>query len=158
MEGHGGGERLTDPALDPRRGRRMLRATMSDDLPYRMPSYPRLLVSDPARSASFYELLGFTRREHDPVFVHLRWAPGADLFLVAMPRGASLGGPRGLGVILCFDAAGDVSLETIAARAEAAGATVDGPREQPWHTREVLVTDLDGYRVAFVEPSAAPLC
>ena len=122
-----------------------------------MPAYAKILVSDAERAAGFYELLGFTRVQQDPIFVHLRWARGADLFLVAMPPGASLAGPRGLGVILCFDASGDLALETIAARATAAGATVDGPREQPWHTREVLVTDLDGYRVAFVEPGGAPL-
>jgi catechol 2,3-dioxygenase-like lactoylglutathione lyase family enzyme len=125
--------------------------------PYPMPAYVKLLVADAARAAGFYELLGFVRVREDGVFVHLRWAHHADLFLVATPPGLSLPGPRGAGVIVCFHAGGDLSLETIAARALAAGAAVDGPRDQPWHTREVLVTDLDGYRVAFVEPSAAPL-
>lgn len=126
---------------------------MSTDEPYLMSAYAKLLVSDAERSAGFYELLGFSRIHKDPVFVHLRWARHADLFLVATPPGVSLPGPRGLGVILCFTASGDVALETIAARAAAAGATVDGPREQPWHTREVLVTDPEGYRISFVEPA-----
>ncbi|MFT3775090.1 MAG: VOC family protein [Minicystis sp.] len=130
---------------------------MIPEEPYTMPAYVKLLVADTARAAGFYELLGFTRVHQDPVFTHLRWARYADLFLVATPPGLSLPGPHGVGVILCFHAGGDVALETIAARATAAGATVDGPRDQPWHTREVLVTDLDGYRVSFVEPSAALL-
>jgi lactoylglutathione lyase len=128
---------------------------MLADEPYTMPSYAKLLVADPARTAGFYELLGFQCVQRDNVFVHLRWARYADLFLVATPPGLTLPGARGVGVILCFHAGGDVALETIAARASAAGAAVDGPREQPWYTREVLITDPEGYRVAFVEPSDA---
>lgn len=126
---------------------------MSADEPYVMPAYAKLLVTDAERAAGFYELLGFQRIHRDQVFIHLRWARYADLFLVATPPGMSLPGARGIGVILCFTASGDVALETIAARAAAAGAAVDGPREQPWHTREVLVTDPEGYRVSFVEPA-----
>ncbi|WP_438044441.1 VOC family protein [Sorangium sp. So ce128] len=126
---------------------------MPSDDPYVMPAYVKLLVADAERSASFYELLGFTRVHQDPVFIHLRWARYADLFLVATPPGVALAGQRGLGVIVCFSAAGDRGIETIAARAAAAGAAADGPRDQPWHTREVVVTDPDGYRLCFVEPS-----
>jgi catechol 2,3-dioxygenase-like lactoylglutathione lyase family enzyme len=118
-----------------------------------MAAYVKLLVADAERAAGFYELLGFTAVHRDDVFVHLNWAPHADLFLVATPPGLSLPGARGLGVIVCFDASGDLGIEAIAARARAAGASVDGPRETPWHTREILVADPDGYRVAFVEPS-----
>ncbi len=125
---------------------------MGIDEPYLMPAYVKLLVSDAERMAAFYEALGFTRIHRDPVFVHLRWARYADLFLVAMPPQVSLPGPRGVGVLLCFHAA-DVSLETLAARAAAQGATTDGPRDQPWHTRELLVTDPEGYRLTFVEPT-----
>jgi catechol 2,3-dioxygenase-like lactoylglutathione lyase family enzyme len=150
--------RSVPPRLAPPRRWCILAAAMERDEQDRMPAYTKILVADAERAAGFYELLGFTRVHQDPVFVHLRWARGADLFLVATPPGVSLAGQRGLGVILCFDvSSGDVALETIAARAAAAGATVDGPRDQPWHTREVLITDLDGYRVAFVEPSATPL-
>jgi catechol 2,3-dioxygenase-like lactoylglutathione lyase family enzyme len=125
---------------------------MVSDEPYLMPSYVKLLVSDADRSAAFYESMGFTRIHQDPVFVHLRWMRYADLFLVATPKGLELPGKRGVGVILCFHA-GDVSLETLAARAEALGAATDGPRDQPWHTRELLVTDPEGYRLSFVEPA-----
>ncbi|WP_437683535.1 VOC family protein [Sorangium sp. So ce131] len=128
---------------------------MHTDEPYLMPSYVKLLVADAERSASFYGLLGFTRVHQDPVFVHLRWARHADLFLVATPPGVALAGQRGVGVIVCFSATGDLGVETIAARATAAGAAVDGPRDQPWHTREAVITDPDGYRLCFVEPSAA---
>jgi catechol 2,3-dioxygenase-like lactoylglutathione lyase family enzyme len=118
-----------------------------------MAAYVKLLVADAGRATGFYEVLGFSVEHRDEVFVHLRWAPHADLFLVATPPGLSLPGPHGAGVIVCFDASGDLGIEAIAARARAAGAHVDGPRDQPWHTREILVTDPDGYRVAFVEPS-----
>ncbi len=120
-----------------------------------MPAYVKLLVAEPQRMATFYEALGFTRVHHDPVFVHLRWARHADLFLVAMPEGLALPGKRGLGVLLCFTA-GEVALEALAQRAEAAGASVDGPREQPWHTRELMVVDPEGYRLTFVAPSPLP--
>ncbi|UQA55574.1 VOC family protein [Polyangium aurulentum] len=125
---------------------------MGIDESYLMPAYVKLLVNDAARAAAFYEALGFTRIHQDPVFVHLRWARYADVFLVAMPQAVSLPGARGVGVLLCFHA-GDVSLETIATRAAAQGATTDGPRDQPWHTRELLVTDPEGYRLTFVEPT-----
>lgn len=130
----------------------MLGPPMATDEPYLMPAYTKLLVTDLERVAGFYELLGFTRVHQDAVFIHLRWAKYADLFLVATPSGMSLPGSRGTGVILCFSASGDVALETVAARAEAAGVRVDGPRATPWHTREVLITDPEGYRISFVEP------
>lgn len=120
-----------------------------------MPAYVKLLVAEPQRMATFYEALGFTRIHHDPVFVHLRWAHHADVFLVAMPEGVALPGKRGLGVLLCFTA-GEVALETLAQRAEKAGASVDGPREQPWHTRELMVVDPEGYRLSFVAPTELP--
>lgn len=119
---------------------------------YLMPSHVRLLVADAARMTAFYEALGFTCVNRDGVFVHLRWAKFADVFLVGTPKGVALPGQRGLGVLLCFYN-GDVSLEEIADRAEQTGAVVDGPRDTPWFTRELVVTDPEGYRLAFVAPT-----
>ena len=118
---------------------------------YLMPAYVKLLVADAARSRAFYEALGFRVRHADDVFTHLRWARGADVFLVATPPGMPFAAARGSGVIVCVSAV-DEDLETIAARARAAGGAVTGPAPQPWHTREIVVTDPDGYRVAFVQP------
>jgi lactoylglutathione lyase len=125
---------------------------MEEAGPYVMPSFVKLLVSDRERSRRFYEALGFELVASDPVFLHLRWTRFADLFLVSTPPGAKMDGRRGLGVLLCFTA-GEHNLAELAGRAEAQGATVEGPARQPWHTREVVVTDPDGYRLNFVEPA-----
>lgn len=126
-------------------------ARMTDDAPYAPAAYAKLLVGDAVRATSFYTALGFELVHRDPVFVHLRWARHAELFLVATPAGLGLAGPRGVGVILCFDAR-EVLLETIAERAQSVGASVDGPRSQPWHTRELMVVDPEGYRLSFFSP------
>jgi lactoylglutathione lyase len=122
------------------------------DESYLMPAYVKLLVSDALRARAFYVALGFEVRHADQVFTHLRWARGADLFLVAPPPGVPFTAPRGAGVLVCFSVVGD-DLEAIAVRARAAGAKLDGPSPQPWHTRELVVTDPDGFRLAFVQPA-----
>ena len=120
-----------------------------------LPSFVKLLVRDLARAGSFYGSLGFSRVHADPVFLHLRWAPHADLYLVAAPAGVPLPEPRGAGVLVCY-AARDEDVDALAARARALGATVQGPHVQPWNTREVIVVDPEGYRVNFVEPLGSP--
>jgi lactoylglutathione lyase len=125
---------------------------MSGDDAYVMPAYVKLLVTDAERSRTFYQALGFELRHADDVFTHLRWARFADLFLVATPPGLLFAGARGAGMIVCFSVVDD-DLEAVAGRARAAGASVDGPRAQPWHTAELLVSDPDGYRLAFVQPA-----
>lgn len=118
---------------------------------YVMPAFVKLLVADVAASARFYEALGFERRGTDGVHVHVRWARFADLLLVPTPAGVTLSGKKGLGVLLGYDASG-VDLETLARQAAEAGGSAEGPRELPWGTREVVVVDLDGYRIDFVAP------
>jgi catechol 2,3-dioxygenase-like lactoylglutathione lyase family enzyme len=117
-----------------------------------MPAFVKLLVVDADRSRSFYEALGFTTVHRDPVFTHLRWTSDAELYLVRIPTGRTFEGRRGLGVLVCFRA-DHVGVHEVAQRATAAGATVEGPTDQPWHTREVLVTDPDGYRLNFLQSS-----
>jgi lactoylglutathione lyase len=117
-------------------------------------SFTKLLISDPPRSRRLYEALGFELRHADPVFTHLRWAEGAELYLVATPPGRGLEGPHGAGVLVCFSILArrePPTLESLAQAAEAVGATVDGPRDAPWDTRELVVVDPDGYRINFVE-------
>ncbi|MDP2310957.1 MAG: VOC family protein [Pseudomonadota bacterium] len=113
-------------------------------------SFAKLLVADADRSLAFYEALGFTLAERDSVFARLRWTSGADLYLVRLPTGRTLDGRRGVGVLVCFRTEG---VDALALRARGAGATVEGPTDQPWHTREIVVTDPDGYRLNFLESS-----
>jgi catechol 2,3-dioxygenase-like lactoylglutathione lyase family enzyme len=117
-----------------------------------MTSFTKLLVSDGDRSARFYEALGFERVQAEPPFLHLRWGGSADVYLVAIPAGAALQGRRGLGVLVGFRA-GAEGIEAVITRAQKLGAEVEGPTLQPWHTREILITDPDGYRLNFIEPA-----
>jgi catechol 2,3-dioxygenase-like lactoylglutathione lyase family enzyme len=117
-----------------------------------MTSFTKLLVSDGERSALFYEALGFERVQAEPPFLHLRWGGTADVYLVAIPAGAALQGRRGLGVLVGFRA-GAGGIAAVMARAQKLGVEVDGPTLQPWHTREILITDPDGYRLNFIEPA-----
>ncbi len=117
-----------------------------------MTSFVKLLVADGERSARFYEALGFERVQAEPPFLHLRWGGAADVYLVATPAGAALQGRRGLGVLVGFRA-GPEGLQAVVERALKLGVEVDGPTLQPWHTREILITDPDGYRLNFIEPA-----
>jgi len=109
----------------------------------------KLLVLDQAASARFYEGLGFTRVAASGNFLHLRWEERGEVLLVAAPTGVALDGKRGWGVLTCFTTEKDLS--ELAGRAVALGAPTQGPEVQPWHTRELVVTDPDGYRLNFVQ-------
>jgi catechol 2,3-dioxygenase-like lactoylglutathione lyase family enzyme len=117
-----------------------------------MKSFVKLLVSDGERSVQFYEALGFERVQQGPPFIHLLWGESADLYLVATSAGAALQGRRGLGVLVGFRA-GLQGLDSVVTRALKLGVDVEGPTLQPWHTREILLTDPDGYRLNFIEPA-----
>lgn len=115
-------------------------------------AFVKMLVSDGERSARFYEALGFERVQAEPPFIHLRWGESADVYLVATPAGAALQGRKGLGVLVGFRA-GPEGIEAVIARALKLGLEIEGPALQPWHTREILLTDPDGYRLNFIEPA-----
>jgi catechol 2,3-dioxygenase-like lactoylglutathione lyase family enzyme len=112
----------------------------------------KVLVSDPERSARFYEALGFKRTQAAPPFIHLRWDSQAEVYLVSQPPVVKLEGQRGLGVLLGFRV-GAIGLEELASKAREQGAHVEGPTRQPWFTREIIITDPDGYRLNFIEPA-----
>jgi lactoylglutathione lyase len=117
-----------------------------------MQAFVKMLVADGERSARFYEALGFERVNVEPPFIHLRWGESADVYLVATPAGAALQGRKGLGVLVGFRT-GPQGLEAVIARALKLGLEIEGPTLQPWHTREILLTDPDGYRLNFIEPA-----
>ena len=115
-------------------------------------SFVKLLVSDGERSARFYEALGFQRVQAEPPFIHLRWGGSADIYLVSIPAGRGMEGRRGAGVLVGFRA-GPEGLDAVIELALKLGVDLDGPTLQPWHTREILITDPDGYRLNFIEPA-----
>ncbi len=121
------------------------------ETPGEMLPFVKLLVSDGQRSASVYEALGFERVQTEPPFVHLRWRECADVYLVSLPPGVNLEGRRGLGVLVGFRTASG-GIDALSTQALAQGLSVEGPTAQPWHTRELVVTDPDGYRLNFIEP------
>lgn len=113
-------------------------------------SFVKLLVRDREASAAFYVELGFERAGADGTFVHLRFPEGGDLMVVATPPGVQVDARRGYGVLLCFKTTRD--LDALARAATAQGAKTQGPEEQPWNTRELIVVDPDGYRLNFIAP------
>lgn len=115
-------------------------------------SFVKLLVADAERSARFYEALGFTRVASEPPFIRLQWEGQAEVYLVTQPAALQLQGQRGVGVLLGFRI-GAMGLDEVATRARTNGAHVDGPTVQPWYTRELVITDPDGYRLNFIEPA-----
>lgn len=113
--------------------------------------FVKLLVLDRAASAAFYEGLGFVRVGADATFTRVRWEEHGDVMLVNAPTGVRVDGKRGWGVLLSFTS--QTELGTLAERAAVLKAPVDGPETKPWHTRELVVTDPDGYRINFVQPA-----
>lgn len=114
-------------------------------------SFVKLLVLDKETSAKFYEALGFARVGTDGTHLHLRWGEHGDVFLVGVPSGVQVEGRRAWGVLLGFAARGKV--DAIGQKALGLGAPTQGPEVTPWNTREVVVTDPDGYRLCFTEPA-----
>lgn len=131
---------------------------MEDDLPP-LPSFPTLVVSDLVHSARWYrEALGFQLilsmpdEDERAIFAHLRWSPKAELLLVGEDPEAPIPGPRGLGVTLSFTLFDGLSIDELAARAKSHGAEIlVAPVDRPWHAREVLILDPDGYRLLFTQ-------
>ncbi len=113
--------------------------------------FAKLLVLDLKASGAFYEALGFTRVGTDGTFLHLRWEEQGDVLLVSVPPGVRAEGKRGWGVLLGFTTKTDVA--ELAARAAKLNAPVN-EADTPWYTKELVVTDPDGYRLNFVQPAA----
>ena len=126
---------------------------------YPMPMFPTLSVSDIGVSASWYtEQVGFSRVFAIPrtggevALEHLRWSKYADLLLVPETNAPYPVQAKGTGISLSFLAQTE-SIDNMAARLEASGVEIaEGPVNQPWNTRDIVVIDPDGFRLVFFEP------
>ncbi|WP_084959918.1 VOC family protein, partial [Thermoactinospora rubra] len=118
---------------------------------YPMPMFVTFTVTDPAVSARWYEAAGFVVLATLPgpdgpdSVVHLRRLRYQDLLLVE--------GDPAPGVQVCLacgeddlDVRADVLRRHLADNGVAG--TVAGPRNTAWYTRDLVVTDPDGYQNA----------
>ena len=120
---------------------------------YPMPMFVGLLVRDVAASAEWYrDALGFRSvyalaGDNDTqIMNHLRLGRYQDLMLISQPQ--SLGkAAKGQGVVINLTIEKDI--DGLAQRAKSVGARVEGPAETGWNTREVTVSDPDGYVLTF---------
>jgi uncharacterized glyoxalase superfamily protein PhnB len=120
---------------------------------YPMPVFVKLSVRDVAASAKWYkDALGFRSvytlagENGTQVLNHLRLGRYQDLMLIVQPQSLSES-TKGQGVVINVTI--DEDIDSLAQRAKSAGARVEGPVETQWNTREVTVSDPDGYVLTF---------
>jgi hypothetical protein len=120
---------------------------------YPMPFFATLTAGEPEVLGRWYQrALGFDVMLSGPL-THLRRRRYQDLLVV---RGVS-SAPE-VGPVLRFDADGE--LDELASRARGeppvGRSSIEGPVDTPWNTRELSVTDPEGYRFIFSARRATP--
>ena len=125
---------------------------------YPMPVFVRLETPDVDRTARWFaEAIGFgimfvgPVADGRPMMVHVRGARYQDVLIVASetaPEG------RRCPIEVTFQVLTDAAVDELAARASMYGRVV-GPRNTPWHTREVTVYDPDGNPFVFTGRSSS---
>ena len=126
---------------------------------YGMPAFVTLAVTDVratadwfARATDFIELFAMPPGD-DPDLIHLRrWRYQDILVRRAEPPETAVSAA----VQLSF-AAEFTELDVLATRARATGATVEGPTDTPWNTRDLAIVSPSGLRVVFTARRPAEL-
>lgn len=126
---------------------------------YPIPMFPALSVNDMATSVDWYVyILGFVSVFNLPApdggfaMAHLRWRKYADLLLVPDTDHTQPTHPKGVGISLSFLVDCTTVDEMAADLIDKGVALAEGPVTRPWNTRDIVVTDPDGYRLIFFEP------
>ncbi|GIF69730.1 hypothetical protein Ais01nite_77650 [Asanoa ishikariensis] len=127
---------MTEPTLD---------TGITTDI-YPMPTFLTIEASNLERTVDFFvngldfvSLFTLPGPDGTPMLVHLRRWRYQDILV-------RRGSPQpGAGWSISFAALAE-ELPALAAKAPG---TVDGPTDTPWNTRDLTVTDPDGYRIAF---------
>jgi catechol 2,3-dioxygenase-like lactoylglutathione lyase family enzyme len=117
---------------------------------YPMPAFVTIEVSDLERTVDWYvnaldfvELFRMPGPGGSPSLVHLRRWRHQDILVRAGEAGL------GAGIVVSVAALAE-DLPALAARARAhGGGSVDGPVDTPWNSRDLRVTDPDGYRLVY---------
>jgi len=120
---------------------------------YGMPAFVTLTVTDLDRAVDWYvngldfiSLFTIPRPDGRPALVHLRRWRYQDILL---REGAPpTGGEWTISIMATLE-----QLPAIAERARShGGGTVEGPADTPWNTRDLRLTDPDGYTVVYTAP------
>ncbi|MEU9336700.1 VOC family protein [Streptomyces sp. NPDC048290] len=116
---------------------------------YGMPMFVTVPTADVGASVDFWtRALGFFELFSIPGgVVHLRRWAFQDVLLVPGESGAVGSGAAGLSVSFAC-VLGEIDALVEACRAVGAG-SVEGPRDTPWNTRDVVVGTPEGVRVVF---------
>jgi lactoylglutathione lyase len=118
---------------------------------YPMPMFNRLVVSDLKGSTEWYQnALGFETVFAMDGIAHLRYRKYGDILL--LPSSEVIDPEcQGRGVSISFNVK-DETIAELTDRARKAGVTIErGPTETPYNTREIIITDPDGYQLVFSE-------
>ena len=111
-----------------------------------------LTVSDVARSAPFYEALGFVRKAGPamPGFASFELGGAAGVCYLNLLEGAH-GAVSGWGRVIFYVA----DVDAFYAHALASGARPEfAPRDAPWGERYFQLLDPDGHELSFAKPLA----
>ena len=109
-----------------------------------------LTVSDIARSAPFYEALGFVQKAGPaiPGFASFELGGGAGVCYLNLLEGTH-GAVNGWGRVILYVA----DVDAFYAHALAAGAKPEfAPRDAPWGERYFHLVDPDGHELSFAKP------
>ena len=117
---------------------------------YGMPAFVTLTVTDLDRTVDWYvngldfvALFTMPGPDGRPSLVHLRRWRYQDILV--RPGERPTGGGWTIGVMAALE-----QLDALAERARAhGGGVVEGPLDTPWNTRDLRVTDPDGYTVVY---------
>jgi len=117
---------------------------------------PTLTVNDVKKSIQFYTeglgfILGERFEENGEVKGAMINAGGAILGISQDDFAKGRDRVKGLGMRLYLET--DQSIEPLAAKAKAAGITVEGPAPLPWGPMGFTVTDPDGFKMTISNPS-----
>ena len=128
---------------------------------YPMPLFVQLIAADLDASVEWYRAVGFDVIYEMPAMAHVRFRTYADVMLVAdegrvggdeagVDSASTPSRGEGVAVYLTLE---DESVQDVADRAREAGVDAgDGPEETAWNTRELRLSDPDGYELVFSEP------
>ncbi len=118
---------------------------------YPMPAFATLEVADVHRTVAWYEALGFVSLftmpgpDGAPLLVHLRRWRYQDVLV--RPGTPAAAGGQSLSIAGVAEELDGIAERVRDHSARTGSGSVEGPLDTPWNTRDLRLTDPDGYRL-----------